>query len=279
MSSVLFELTHNITATSPLRPASVASHGDSHASRSRAQKTIAPNVPLKPLDVNRRAKLPDPLTIPTSTSSENPGTTPWTRAKLERERTDWWATRETGSPDVWAAYKQMVEHLQREEVQQAQVLLDAIGCTCPTGKLWHGIFDERGDQYSIHDARHNFEWIVFEPKGLVESAAGAAPGGGLDGQEEDLLSDKGKGKRRAEEVIPVKCRLSTTGQDHVIEMSKDEKIGSLIKRLSYITGLEPRRHRISYLGRILQPGEVLPTEGPRAWKPGNVLGVLVLNEA
>lgn len=131
----------------------------------------------------------------------------------------------------------MVEHLQRGEVQEAQVLLDATGCTCPTGKLWHSIFDERGDQYSIHDGRRNFDWIVFEPQGLVEAAPESTPGVGLDGQEEEPFTDKGKGKRRAEETFSVKCRLSTTGQDHIMQMSKDEKIGSLMKRLSRITGV------------------------------------------
>jgi hypothetical protein len=135
----------------------------------------------------------------------------------------------------------MVEHLQRGELQEAQVLLDAIGCTCPTGKLWHSIFDERGDQYSIHDAKRNFDWIVFEPEGLVEDAPETTPGGGLDGQEEESFTDKGKGKRRAEETFPVKCRL-TTGQDIIMQTSKDEKIGSLIKRLSRITGVSVANH-------------------------------------
>jgi hypothetical protein len=270
-------------------------------------------------------KLPDPYSIPTSTSSQNPSSTPWTRAKLEKERRDWWDTRDTGSREIWEAYRQMVAHAQRGEMQEAQTLLDATGCTCPTGKLWHGIFDERGVEYAIRDAEgmRNYEWLVFEPVELKEKGAGGCVGGkGLgttDGQEEEQEDDeeilslknsrtdsldqektnaKRKGKQRAEEadreqVLRVRCRLSSTGRDHIVEYRKGNTVGSIMEALGRVTGvsvafllithevtdvyqLEAKRHRIIYLGRLYSAHESLPTEGDRAWKEYNILTVLVM---
>ena len=42
-------------------------------------------------------------------------------------------------------------------------MLDAAGCTCPTGELARGVYDERGRLYEVPD------WVVGDPKDLVEA--------------------------------------------------------------------------------------------------------------
>lgn len=138
----------------------------------------------------------------------------------------------------------MVRFLQRGEVGEAQTLLNATGCTCPSGKLWHSIYDEKGVEYAIRDARHNYEWVVFEPVGLWEGKKG---GKEVDGEIDDdgfgattTKQVKGKGRAQDEEagegiVYRVRCRLSTTGRDHIVEMRKGEKVGEIMKKLSRVT--------------------------------------------
>ena len=62
-----------------------------------------------------------------------------------------------------------MELVRAGEVAEAQGVLDAAGCTCPTGEVWRGVFDERGEWYKVP------EWVVVEPGGLVEE--GESEGG------------------------------------------------------------------------------------------------------
>lgn len=174
--------------------------------------------------------------------------TPWTRAKLERERQDWWDTRDSGSREIWQAYRAMVAHAQAGEIKEAQTLLDAVGCTCPTGKLWHAIYDERGVEYAIRDGRRNYEWLVFEPSGLlgegeVDSTEDKGKTEVDGGNENESGAAKGKGKARAEDkgkVVKARCRLSSTGRDHYVDYRKGEPIGSIMEALTAITGVSIR---------------------------------------
>ncbi|KAF2747414.1 hypothetical protein M011DRAFT_59312 [Sporormia fimetaria CBS 119925] len=235
-----------------------------------------PNLPLRPLPQGRRCDLPDPYTIPTSTAAQNPGGVRWTRAKLERERRDWWDTRDHGNRFIWEAYRRMIELLQKGEVQETQELLDATGCTCPSGKLWHSIFDETGVEYAIKEVRRNFDWVVFEPKGLVED-------GVMDGVAEEEWNVHGKGKGRAVEGegnrMQVRCRLSTTGKDVQVELRLGEPVGCLMERLADLTGVDKTRIKVSYLGRLYSSKDFLPTTGPQAFKDSNVLTILIMGES
>jgi hypothetical protein len=157
----------------------------------------------------------------------------WTRQRLEKERNDWWDTRTTGSADIWAALRSMVQSLQAGDLREAQVLLDATECTCPNGMLWRGIFDNRGEWYKVP------EWIVIEPDGLVE--------------EEDLKEEAGSvGEDDDKEVeveelgdeVKVKCRLSS-GKDYRVDIRKGERVGSLVTKLKAKAGV-----RFPPLGQI-----------------------------
>ncbi|KAF2279485.1 uncharacterized protein EI97DRAFT_430551 [Westerdykella ornata] len=236
-----------------------------------------PNRPLVALPEGYHCKLPDPYSQPTSTSSHNPGSVPWTRQKLELERNAWWETHSTtGDPEKWATYKQIINHLQGGRVQEAQTLLDAAGCTCPNGKAWHAIYDERGFRYAIRDARASKEmdWVVFEPKGLADDDEV------VQGErEEEAVQVEGKGKGRAVvqadddelgEVVQMRCRVSPNGEDYLIAVREGDKVGVIKTALSAEIGIPVSRIRVSYGGRLHESHEKL-----HGWIKGNALTIMV----
>ncbi|KAF2447563.1 hypothetical protein P171DRAFT_518653 [Karstenula rhodostoma CBS 690.94] len=219
-----------------------------------------PNIPIKPIDPAHRSKLPKTLASPT-VGSHRTHVPPrsqsmsgqWTRQRLEKERNDWWDTRTTGSSEIWAALRSMVQSLQAGDVREAQVLLDATECTCPNGMLWRGIFDNRGEWYKVS------EWVVIEPDGLVE--------------EEDLKDEAGSvGEEDDKEVeveelgeeVKVVCRLSSTGKDYRIDIRKGERVGSLVTKLKAKAGLSPfMTIRVVYGGKIIDEDQ--PLESHPFW--------------
>jgi hypothetical protein len=109
----------------------------------------------------------------------------------------------------------------------------------PTGKLWHSIYDETGQAYQIREARNNYDWIVFEPTGLVEEKQSTQDDWhNFDGQRDGPATTQEKGKGRADDgTMNVKCRLSHTGKDYVIRIGKNDTMGMLRKTISEITGV------------------------------------------
>ncbi|KAF2189618.1 hypothetical protein K469DRAFT_44167 [Zopfia rhizophila CBS 207.26] len=277
----------NITATSPVHPASLSTPRESQHSHARhashsdfsQAKSVAPNTPLKPLNPSRRCALPTTLNSPATRRARHhvvplsqPAEAAWTRKRLKRERQDFWDTRTTGRPETWAALRLMVEMLQEGHTGEAQGFLDACGCTCPNGEVWRGVFDDHGEWYKIP------EWIVVEPSGLVEVDEEEEDGKSYSEDEiEELKVEKGKGKAVVvEEVVgpayKVKCRLSNTGQDVVIKVGREEKLGMLVRRLRASTGMYDQKIKVAYLGRILHEHETLESQG---WREGHVLNFLV----
>jgi hypothetical protein len=136
-------------------------------------------------------------------------------------------------------YRQIIGHLQRGELEEAQTLLDAAGCTCPDGKAWHAIYDEHGDKYIVQG-----DWLVFEPNGLVEDEELQHEVDGSNPWDDDTAeaSSRDKGKGRADDVekpetFKVTFRLSTNNHDCSIPMQKGEKVRSLQGKLSAFTGV------------------------------------------
>lgn len=159
-----------------------------------------------------------------------------------------------------------MELVRAGEVSEAQAVLDAAGLTCPDGKVWHAVFDERGVEYAVRGGKggRGFEWVVFEPVGIVEGGKEDEDGwgGGIgDGVDEGRLRSKGKGRAVEDEdvgegeVMRLRCRLSSTGRDHVVEVRKGEKIAGIMARLSQITGVSCYFFfLLSSLWRSLKPG-------------------------
>ncbi|KAF2869967.1 hypothetical protein BDV95DRAFT_497890, partial [Massariosphaeria phaeospora] len=263
----------NITASSP----PLSSHRNSHVSQSHSQ-ALRPNAPLKPLSATHRSTLPNTLgSSPTATSRARPAhitpltnstTQAWTHARLATERNDWWDTRITGAPEIWKAVRMMVEHLQAGEVAEAQTLLDVTESTCPSGLVWKGVYDRRGEAYVVP------RWVVFEPAGLgkerVRDSIDMGVGGG-DGTTDTSLS------AAPSKPYKVRCRLTTQAKDIVIEMHRGEKVASLIRKLKVKAGLQDSaRVRIVYAGKFYADDQ--PLEANDMWKfEGHVLVAMVLS--
>ncbi|KAF1968351.1 hypothetical protein BU23DRAFT_264778 [Bimuria novae-zelandiae CBS 107.79] len=241
-------------------PSNASALSSPRASASQPVAENRPNVPLKPIDPAHRSKLPKTLVPPTVGSHRNHGpprsasmSGPFTRQRLEKERNDWWDTRTTGSPQIWAALRSMVQSLQNGNVGEAQVLLDATECTCPNGMLWRGIFDNRGEWYKVPD------WIVIEPEGLVDEEDPKDEVGSV-GEDEDKeveLEDLG-------DEVKVKCRLSTTGKDYVVNIRRGERVASLVTKLKEKAGLPADvAVRLAYGGRFLEKDQ--PLEHNQNW--------------
>jgi hypothetical protein len=149
----------------------------------------------------------------------------WTRTRLEQERTDWWDTQVTGSPEVWGAIRIATQHLQAGEVQEAQTMLDATGCTCPAGMLWKGVYDPTGVLYRVP------EWLVVEPEGLIrEGDENAEPS--AVGTSEVVGEDAGKEIMvEKDEMASVRIRTSHNQKDVVVSIQQRDTVALILERL------------------------------------------------
>ena len=71
----------------------------------------------------------------------------------------------TDAPEIWDVVRTVAELLRTREpndLATAQGLLDAAGCTSPSGDLARGVFDERGRLYEVP------VWVFGDPGDLVE---------------------------------------------------------------------------------------------------------------
>lgn len=238
----------NITTISPRRAssgfsqsgrgsASVHQASSLHSSIQSPVPSSAPNKPLVGVSPSRRSKLPN-------------NAIGWTTSRLVREREDFFDTRVTGRSEMWAVVRMVVELVRSGDVGEAQGILDAAGCTCPTGEVWRGIFDERGAFYQVP------EWAIVEPIGLVpepeEGKDGAAATDGTVEAKESEDEEKGetgvrteeKGKGRAVEadvgeVVKLRARLSDRGTDVQIKIGTAETVDTLIRRVHEVADVSP----------------------------------------
>jgi hypothetical protein len=170
-----------------------------------------------------------------------------THAILIRERTAFFETRVAGHPEVWAALRLICEMLERGEMEEAQAVMEAAGCTCPSGEVWGrrgGIWDERGERYVVP------AWCVGVPKGTVMDGEGneqeGTDGSGIEeesSEEEEVKKkvveqDKGKGRlveaeKEEEKVgdVKVRVRMSHTARDFVVRTRADTKVHTLLKKV------------------------------------------------
>jgi hypothetical protein len=224
----------NITAPST-RPGSLhsprVSQGYIHPAVGRQDPVDRPNTPLTAIPMFQRSKLPNALASPTATNrgrvkplTDSTNLT-WTRARLDKERNDWWDTQVTGSPEVWGAVRLAAQSLQIGKLKDAQQWLETMECTCPTGCLWKGVYDSTGILYKIP------EWLIVEPEGLVAEEADAEPAGGPagvaaanDGAQEDEEEED-------DEPVAVRVRVSRNGRDVVLKLRRREQISSIVEKL------------------------------------------------
>ncbi|RAR07041.1 ubiquitin domain-containing protein [Stemphylium lycopersici] len=246
----------NITAPSP-RPSSIPSPRASHASQGNLQPSRSPhnandrpNTPLKPLPATQRSRLPSTLASPAAKTSSrvkpltDSTNLTWTRSRLEKEREDWWDTQVTGSQEIWAAIRLAAQYLQAGELQEAQTMLDATGCTCPTGLLWKGVYDPTGVQYKMP------EWVVVEPEGLAE--------------DEDVHDKSVAGPADDEalgELVRVRLRTSHDSKDVSLEIRSRDMAAAIAEKLKAHTKLDSStKIRLVYGGRVYQEHETLESQ-------------------
>jgi hypothetical protein len=173
----------------------------------------------------------------------------WTPSQLARERDEFFDTRVTGRPEVWAALRVAITLLREADVETTQSIVDAAGVTVPTGDLCEGCYDENGVLYRLPQC------IVCDPENMVddtESGRNATLGGpdlgsdeGIsdrkmvaDDSDEELIPEalerhrEDKGKMSEREIIRVRARLSDRGgPDLMITIGKAQTVGVLARRV------------------------------------------------
>ena len=177
----------------------------------------------------------------------------WTRAQLDRERAEFFETRVTGRPEIWAAISTVISLIRSGDLVTAQSIIDAAGITVPTGDLCEGCYDEQGVLYRIPQC------VASDPENMVPSSCRtASEDGGPAGYEEELdagtLSDgklatddasgdelisqdverrrDEKGKTSERDLIRVLARLSDReGPDIMISIGKGQTVGLLARKV------------------------------------------------
>ncbi|PGH11096.1 hypothetical protein AJ80_07284 [Polytolypa hystricis UAMH7299] len=223
----------------------------------------------------------------------------WSKAQLAREREEFFETRVTGRPEVWAALAAATSLLREGDIATAQGIIDAAGVTVPTGDICDGCYDENGGLYRLPEA------IVSDPVNVVdpeddgdddddddsatcrrsgelgdEVSSGKLAVEDIDSDEEleEILErrreEKGKGNER--DYIKVTARLSDRGgPDVIVAIGKDQLVSSLARRIQADAGIRGKlRVRIAYLGKFLKEHESLISQG---WKEGHVVNALVVS--
>ncbi|KAJ5301708.1 hypothetical protein N7508_006571 [Penicillium antarcticum] len=229
----------------------------------------------------------------------------WTRAQLDRERTEFFETRVTGRSEVWAAVASAILLMRAGDLATAQSIVDAAGITVPTGDLCEGCYDQQGVLYRLPQC------IVSDPENIVVtpdtdatvSERDLGDAGDGDEDDEDELDDNGihdrklatddasgdeliereierrrdeKGKTSERDLIRVLARLSDRGgPDLVLSVGKGQTVGFLARRVHQEAELaDNARVRIAYLGHLLKEQQSLLDQG---WKVGDVVNALVVS--
>lgn len=156
----------------------------------------------------------------------------WTRALLDKERQEFFDTRVTGHPEIWATLKVILGLLADGDVPTAQSILDAAAITVPTGDLKNGAYDEAGNLY------HLPEHIISDPQNLLTDRQEEIQKGETSDEmvEDDELErkreKKGKEVLKIGDIVKIRARLSDRGgPDVVIQMGKDQAVRTLIRRI------------------------------------------------
>lgn len=174
-----------------------------------------------------------------------------------------------------------------EGLTTAQTILSAAEISLPTGNLINGVYDSLGNYYQLP------EWVVSDPSDVVDDdtddtrdAKGELAGIDDDtgAGEEDYNDDPEAEQRRAEkgkavvderELITVRARLSETGRDFQVNVSKTDTVRSVAKKLAQVSSLSANKKiRIAYMGKILKETSPLEEQG---WQSGHVVNALVFD--
>ncbi|KAF1989421.1 hypothetical protein K402DRAFT_390999 [Aulographum hederae CBS 113979] len=255
------------------------SHTHNHAAEStpvrRGNSARAhPNRPLKKPSPNLNIKPPG---IPITPS--NP-TGALTVPLLRAERRAFFDTRVSGRAEIWGLVQTLCGLVEEGKLEEAQGLLEAAVCTCPTGEIWGkrgGVFDEWGECYQVPS------WVVGKPRGLVEEEeVGAGDDEEGDEHEKDVELLGGGEKRKELEkpvgkLVKVKVRLSDRGADVVVtNFGMEQSMEELLRRVRDMADiLATTSVKFFYVGNLIAPATSLSSHG---WREGHVLNAFVFQE-
>ncbi|KAL2835903.1 hypothetical protein BJY01DRAFT_65628 [Aspergillus pseudoustus] len=278
------------------------SYGYSH-NNSNTRPPIHPSASSSSTQPYQHRPLNEHLNAPIRPHVWNSKRRRWTRSLLDQERTEFFETRVTGRPEVWAALSAALTFMRTNDLGTAQTIIDAAGVTVPTGDLCQGVYDEQGVLYRLPRC------IVSDPENIVVESAGVdEPGGSTDEDEDEdeeggfetddrktaldeasgdeLIEDGAverererrrdeKGKTSERDLIRIKARLSDRdGPDLVISVKKTQNVGFIARKLQQEAGIpKTQRIRIAYLGKMLKEHTPLTEQG---YKQGNVLNAMVV---
>lgn len=174
----------------------------------------------------------------------------WSRAQLDQERKEFFETRVTGRPEVWAALAAAISFMHVNDLATAQSIIDAAGVTVPTGDLCQGCYDEQGALYRLPRC------IVSDPENMVQEDSASRCDDGYDDFDTDdsklsldeasgdelIAGDSGdrrdeKGKISERDLIRVTARLSDSGSDVVVSVGKDQTVGLIARRVQQEAGV------------------------------------------
>lgn len=233
--------------TQTTRNASTSTSTTTQTSRRRVRR--APNLPLS-------EHYNEPVRLHVWYSKRRT----WNRTDLDRERREFFETRVTGRPEVWAALSTAITLMRGGDLATAQSIVDAAGVTIPTGDLCEGCYDEQGVLYRLPQC------IVSDPENMAQTTLASANDITRDGEatqdEEDTeaLSDgklatddasgdeliredierrrDEKGKTSERDLIRVRARLSDRGgPDLVLSIGKGQSVGFLARKIQQEAGV------------------------------------------
>ncbi|KAK3294593.1 uncharacterized protein B0H64DRAFT_190784 [Chaetomium fimeti] len=233
----------------------------------------------------------------------------WTPAALRRERIEFFDTRVTGREEIWQTLRAALEVLwAADEVARneqhrrasedggpseedpvvalatAQSIIDAADITLPTGDLYNGAYDAFGNYYQLSHQ------IVADPSNLLRSPTSTED---LDDAKADLAAgeetereygddeverrreEKGKAVVDIRDQITIRARLSDGSRDVSVVVSEQDSVRRIARAIAEKAKLQSNKKiRIAYMGKILQDGSPLMTQG---WKQGHVINALVFS--
>lgn len=149
---------------------------------------------------------------------------------MDRERTEFFETRVTGHPEIWATLKTVVDMMQDGDVPTAQSIIDAAAITLPTGDLKNGAYDEAGNLYQLP------EHIVSDPTNIIlDQPRDEIKGeGSIDASDDEEMERKReeKGKSVVKDMVKVRARLSDRGgPDVVVAIGMEQSVRVLARKV------------------------------------------------
>lgn len=160
-------------------------------------------------------------------------------------RTEIWQTLHAALQVLWEANP---EDSQDEDsaLATAQTILNAAEISLPTGDLVNGAYDSLGNLYALP------EYIISDPDNLAddndadfkgdtstaedETAEEEEEEDDVDSEEaERRREEKGKGVLDEREMVTLRARLSETGQDIIVPVTKTDSVRSVVRKITELS--------------------------------------------